>query len=246
MLAALESLIQADDRLLATELVQQLMISIGDVNPEVIDPIIQRMLASEDVEAREAGGAIAAFAALEWDRPDLIKQVLSGDFHVRKGIAQTVARLVADTSNDELATETLIRLMSDDVDEVRKEVATVALILRNHPLRPFVKLLTALIDSPSYVHASTQLLITLEHAPDKIDGLVLKASQRFLSVFGNDAADIRTGAAGDARYVSKLVVRGLAQCQSRIHRAALLDVLDQLLELGVYGINDAIEKSERI
>ena len=161
VLAALESLIQADDRLLATELVQQLMISIGDVNPEVIDPIIQRMLASEDVEAREAGGAIAAFAALEWDRPDLIKQVLSGDFHVRKGIAQTVARLVADTSNDELATETLIRLMSDDVDEVRKEVATVALILRNHPLRPFVKLLTTLIDSPSYVHASTQLLITL-------------------------------------------------------------------------------------
>lgn len=246
VLAALESLIQADDRLLATELVQQLMISIGDVNPEVIDPIIQRMLASEDVEAREAGGAIAAFAALEWDRPDLIKQVLSGDFHVRKGIAQTVARLVADTSNDELATDTLIRLMSDDVDEVRKEVATVALILRNHPLRPFVKLLTALIDSPSYVHASTQLLITLEHAPDKIDGLVLKASQRFLSVFGNDAADIRTGAAADAHYVSKLVVRGLAQCQSRIHRAALLDVLDKLLELGVYGINDAIEKSERI
>ncbi len=246
VLTALESLIQADDRLLATELVQKLMISIGDVNPEVIDPIIQRMLASEDVEARETGGAIAAFAALEWDRPDLIKQVLSGDFHVRKGIAQTVARRVADTSNDELATETLIRLMIDDVDEVRKEVATVALILRNHPLRPFVKLLTALIDSPSYVHASTQLLITLEHAPDKVDDLVLKASQRFLSVFGNDAADIRTGAAADAHYVSKLVVRGLAQCQSRTHRAALLDILDQLLELGVYGINDAIEKSERI
>ena len=35
VLAALESLIQADDRLLATELVQQLMISIGNVNPEV-------------------------------------------------------------------------------------------------------------------------------------------------------------------------------------------------------------------
>ena len=142
--------------------------------------------------------------------------------------------------------ETLIRLMSDDADEVRKEVATVASILCNHPLQPFVKLLTALIDSPSYVHALTQLLFTLEHAPDKIDDLILKASQRFLSVFGNDAADIRTGATGHARYVSKLVVRGLAQCQSPTHRAVLLDVLDQLLELGVYGVNDAIEKSERI
>lgn len=246
VLEAFEILIRAHDCLLAAEGVQRLMLYIGKVNPEVIDPVIWRMLASENGETREAGGAIAAHAALEWGRPDFMAQALSGDFHVRKGIAQTVARSIADTSNTELATETLIRLMSDDVDEVRKEVATLALILRNHPLRPFVKLLTALIDSPSYVHASTQLLFTLEHAPDKIDDLVLKASQRFLSDFGNDAADIRTGAAGDARYVSKLVVRGLAQCQSPTHRAVLLDVLDQLLELGVYGINDAIEKSERI
>ena len=245
-LEAFEILIQAHDCLLAAEGVQRLMLYIGKVNPEVIDPVIRRMLASENGETREAGGAIAALAALEWDRPDFMAQALSGDFHVRKGVARITAELTAYTSNTELAVETLIRLMSDDVDEVRKKVATVALILRNHPLQPFVKLLTALIDSPSYVHASTQLLFTLEHAPDKIDDLVLKASQRFLSVFGSDAADSRTGAAGDARYVSKLVVRGLAQCQSPTHRAVLLDVLDQLLELGVYGINDAIEKSERI
>ena len=75
--------------------------------------------------------------------------------------------------------------------------------------------------------------------------MVLKASQRFLSVFGSDAADIRTEAAGDALYVSKLVVRGLAQSQDRDHRAALLDVLDQLLELNVYGINTAITEAER-
>lgn len=245
-LEAFEILIQAHDCLLAAEGVQRLMLYIGKVNPEVIDPVIRRMLASENGETREAGGAIAALAALEWDRPDFMAQALSGDFHVRKGVARMTAELTAYTSNTELAVETLIRLMSDDVDEVRKKVATVALILRNHPLQPFVKLLAALIDSPSYVHASTQLLFTLEHAPDKIDDLVLKASQRFLSVFGSDAADIRTGAAGDARYVSKLVVRGLAQCQSPTRRAVLLDVLDQLLELGVYGINDAIEKSERI
>ena len=246
VLEAFEILIRAHDRLLAAEGVQRLMLYIGKVNPEVIDPVIWRMLASENGETREAGGAIAAHAALEWGRPDFMAQALSRDFHVRKGVAQTVARSVAYTSNTKLATETLIRLMSDDVDEVRKEVATLALILRNHPLRPFVKLLTALIDSPSYIHASTQLLFTLEHAPDKIDDLVLKVSQRFLSVFGNDAADIRTGASGDAHYISKLVVRGLAQCQSPTRRAVLLDVLDQLLELGVYGINDAIEKSERI
>ena len=89
-------------------------------------------------------------------------------------------------------------------------------------------------------------MITLDQAPDKVDDLILKASRRFLDVFGSDAADIRTGAAGDALYVSKLVVRGLAQCQDRRHRAALLDVLDQLLELNVYGINTAITEAERV
>lgn len=150
------------------------------------------------------------------------------------------------TSNAELATATLIRLMNDDADEVREEAAAVAPHLREHPLQPFVQLLTALIDSPSYDHATPQLLLTLQYAPDRVDELVLKAAQRFVDVFGNDAADIRTGAAGDAHYISELVVRGLAQCRDRTHRAALLDVLDLLLELGVYGINDAIAESERL
>lgn len=43
----------------------------------------------------------------------------------------------------------------------------------------------------------------------------------------------------DAHYISELVVRGLAQSRDRIHRAALLQVLDLLLELGVDGINYA-------
>lgn len=245
-LTAFAALIQADDRLLATKPVESLMVYIGNMNPEVIDPVIQRMLASENAEARQAGGTIAAFAALEWDRPELMQQALSGDFCVRKGIAQLTAELFINTSNNELATETLIHLMNDEVDEVRKETAEVASRLRHHPLRPFDRLLIALIDSSSYAHAATQLLLALDQATDKVDDLVLKASQRFLSVFGNDAADIRTGAAGDAFYVSRLVVRGLAQSRDRGHRAALLDVLDQLLELNVYGITAAITEAERI
>lgn len=246
VLAAFAVLIQADDRLLAAEVVQRLIIHIGNVDPEVIDPVIQRMLASENAEVREAGGTIAAFAALEWDRPGFMQQALSGDFHVRKGIAKLTAELFVKTSNNELATETLIHLMNDDVDEVRKETAEVASRLRHHSLRPFDRLLMALIDSSSYVHAATQLLIMLDQAPDKVDELVLRASERFISVFGRAAADIRTGAAGDAFYVSKLVVRGLAQSQDRGHQAALLDILDQLLELGIYGISDAIATTERI
>ena len=39
---------------------------------------------------------------------------------------------------------------------------------------PFTQLLTALIDSPSYDHATPQLLLTLQYAPDKVDEIDLE------------------------------------------------------------------------
>lgn len=243
--AAFQRLIDADDRILATGMVRQLMIYIGNVDPAIIEPVIKRMLESLDMEAREEGGRLAAFAALEWDRPELMTRALAGDSRIRKGAAEVCANRVDRTSNVELASSTLIGLMSDDDSEVREAVAEVAAHLRDRPLRPFANLLAALIESPAYEHATPQLLITLQHAPDKVDELVLQASQRFVSIFGSDASDIRTGAAGDAHYFSQLVVRSLAQAGDRGDRAALLNVLDKMLELGVYGVDDAIAVAER-
>ncbi|WP_369374494.1 hypothetical protein AB1046_09055 [Promicromonospora sp. Populi] len=135
--------------------------------------------------------------------------------------------------------------MHDDDDEIRKAVGQLAIHLRGHNLRPLASLLADLIASPSYVHATPQLLISLQDAPDKVDDLVDLAAHRFLDIHGSDVADIRTGAAGDAHYISELVVRGLAQTRDRKRVSALLDILDRLVELGVYGVDRAIEHAER-
>lgn len=243
--AAFQLLIDTDDRLLASDLVRRLMIHIGNVEPAIIDPVIDRMLKSPDDEAREEGGRFAAFAALEWERPELMARALADDMRVRKGVAEICANRVDRASNAELATAALLTLMNDYEPEVREAVAEVASHLRDRPLRSFADLLGALIESPSYEHATSQLLITLQHAPDRVDELVLQASQRFISFFVSDARDIRRGAAGDARYISQLVVRGLAQSWDREYRGQLLDVLDRMLVLGVYGVDDAIAVSER-
>jgi hypothetical protein len=245
-LEAFEHLIDADDHLLAADLVQQLMVYIGNINPEVIDPVIQRMLASTDGETRTAGGQLAAFAALEWERPELMAQALASDTEVRQGAARVCAGRVDHTSNTELAMTTLIKFFNDPADEVRKTAAEVVARLRDKALKPVAELLEAAIDSPAYEHAIPQLLLTLQHAPDKVDDLVLRAAQRFVAQYGKEAADIRTSAAGDARQVSELVVRGLAQSPDPIHRSALLDVLDLLLENSVYGIGEAIADFERL
>lgn len=245
-IGAFQLLIDADDLLLAADMVQRLMLYIGNVNPEVIDHVIQRMLSSQDDEVRIAGGRLAAFAALEWERPEVMAQALDRDQAVRRGVAYTCAVRAEHTSNAGLASATLTHLFHDPDAEVLKAAARAAAELRDKDLKPFLDVFESLIDSPAYEYATPQLLITLQHATDRVDELVLRAAKRFIEVYGQEAADIRTRAAGDAHYISDLVVRGLAQSRDPAHRAALLDRLDRLLELGVYGIGDAIADFERI
>jgi len=242
---AFQTLIENNDRVLATHFVRRLMIYLGNVDPTLIDPVIDRMLGSQDPEARQEGGRLAAFAALEWGRAKLIDRVFTSDKLVRTGAAEVCANHVDSTSNAKLASSVLMALMDDAEPEVQEAVAKVAMHLRDKPLRPFMALLKALIESPVCERATPQLWITLQNSTDKVDELVLQASRRYISIFGADASDIRTGAAGDARYISQLVVRGLAQSRNKAHRAELLDVLDGMLLIGAYGVDDAVTEAER-
>ena len=130
-------------------------------------------------------------------------------------------------------------------EAVRQEAAEVAAALRNHELRPFEDTLKALIASPAFTDAVPQLLITLEQAPDRVDDLVLMCGRQFVAVLGADAGDMQTSAAGDAQQVGQLLIRGLAQSSTSEDRAALLDVLDELLLTGAYGIDEIISGAER-
>lgn len=242
---AFEHLIDTDDLLLASGKLDNLMFYIGNVDPEVVDPVIDRMLSSTDVEVRRAGGRMAAFAALQWERPALIERALASDVETRCGLAERCAEMVDRSADSELVLSTLRRLMHDEDDDVRKEVGTLASHLCGDNLRHYAEFLAELIASPSYVYATPQLLITLQKTPDKVDDLVDLAAHHFLNIYGEDVADIGTGAAGDAHYISDLVVRGLAQTRDLRRTKALLDILDRLLELGVYGVDWAIEGAIR-
>ena len=72
-----------------------------------------------------------------------------------------------------------------------EQVGTLAGNLRGDDLRPYAELLADLIASPSYVHATPQLLITLQEAPDRVDDLVDLAAHRFLNIHGEDVADLQ-------------------------------------------------------
>lgn len=239
-------LIQGDDALLATEPVQRLIVYVGNDDPVAVLPVLDRMLVSSDSGVQEAGGQLAAYAAMEWGMADVLQRVLDGqEASQRKGAAGLCAFRLPHTSNTVVASAALKVLFMDSEEEVRKAAGEVAGSLREHRLQPSRDVLSALIASPAFETCLPQLLITLERAPDRVDDLVLLCVKRFNQVFGTDASDIRTGAAGDARHIGELVIRGLAQSRTRKNRAALLDVLDGLLLLGAYGISELVNASER-
>jgi hypothetical protein len=244
--AAFWRLIETDDALLATEPVMRLLLLIGNEDPAAVLPVVERMYVSEDAAAREAGGQLAAFAAMEWGVGEHLAAVLDGaNVAARKGAAGTAAHRLSHTRDADVAARILRALVNDADDGVRKEAAEVAGALRGHALRPFNAVLKTLLESPAFAAALPQMLITLERAPDRVDDLALLCAQRFVAVLAEDAGDIRTSAAGDAREVGKLVIRGLAQSRTPSQRAALLDVLDQLFLIGAYGIDDVVGESER-
>lgn len=243
--AAFDQLIKCDDALLASELVLNLMYYIGNANPERIVPVIDRMLVSKDPEVRNAGGKMAAHAALQWEKSDLLDKALNGDNEVRKGAATACSSRIDRAANSELNVAALRQLMHDPDENVQKAVSDLVIHLKGEKLRPYASLLKELIASPSYVHATPQLLIVLQDSPGRVDDLVEPAAHRFLDLFETEVADYRTASAGDAHYIADLAIRGLAQADQNDRVAALLDIIDRLLQLGVYGLESSLEQAER-
>jgi hypothetical protein len=235
----------SDDRLFATHTMGRLMMYVGNGNPAIVLPLVQRMLASAEPEVREAGGRMAAVAGMEWSQGNLLSSLITmPDAATRKGIATVCAHRLPNTTNSALAINALRVFLNDSDATVRASAAEVAGALRDKPLRPFSAVLAELIASSAFSDATPQLFITLEHAPDRVDDLVTACACRFVDLHGSDIGNIATRAAGDARRVAQLVFRGYAQAKSATRRRESLDLIDQLLKFNAFGIAELVEAAE--
>jgi hypothetical protein len=222
------------------------MVYIGNTDPTIVEPVIRRMLASEFAEVRKVGGQLAAYAGLELGFTNLLTSAQGAeDAATREGGAITCAQRLPHTSNATLASAVLKELTNDADEKVREAVAGVAAALRGRELRPFKEVLISLIDSPSFEPAVDQLLITLEHATDRIDDLIMACARRFVDVFGMDMGNLSTRAAGNADEVGRLVLRAYEQARTRPERSAVLDLIDKLLLFSAYRVDERVDAAAR-
>jgi hypothetical protein len=245
-LEAFEVLIQTDDRLLGTQHAVNLIRYVGNNDPAIAKPVVNRMLASEFAEVRKVGGQMAAFAGIEWDLTDLLETArVAADSATRSGVGLVCARRLPQTSNAALAAATLQHLAQDTDEEVREAVAEMAGALRGEKLDPFRDVLISLINSPSFEPSVDQLLITLERAVDRIDSLIMACAQRFIDTFGTDMGNLSTSAAGNANEVGLLILRAYEQARTKAERSAVLDLIDKLLLFAAYRVEELVDAAER-
>lgn len=244
VLASFPQLIDCDDELLASHPVRALVMEIGD--DEIAQPVIERMLASENREVREAGGELTAYAAAELGRGDLLAGTFDADAAVRKGAAFECSWILPEASDDEPLRAALIRFFDDDDPEVRSAATYAVVNVRQEKLEGQVELIEALIASRAFDDGLLELLETLEEIEGDPDELVLLTARRFLDRHGDSLDPITDlGLAVIAEKLGELVARGYSQAPGAESRSRFLDLIDELLEAGAYGFSDLIGGAER-
>jgi hypothetical protein len=234
------------DEALATRPFEQLTVYVAYRDSQASLAVIDTMLESKTERVRRSGARLGAFLALEFNRPELLARLVSSsDAHARRGAAVMCAHRLRLTALTGDATAALRTLLVDADSTVRESAAEVAGDLRGERLRPHAPLLIDLIRSDAFSFAVPQLLITLEQAPDQIGDLILATAERLILTHRDELSDMRTHAAADAHSMSTLVVRAYAQATSDAARSTALDLIDDLLRLGAYGVEDALRESER-
>ena len=78
-----------------------------------------------------------------------------------------------------------------------------------------------------------------------MDDLFIAFARRFVTVYSAQTSDISTGAAGEAREVGELLLRAYAQAIDVTAKGEVLDILDELLAFGAYGVAELVGAAER-
>lgn len=206
--------------------------------------VAEEMTAHADEQMREHGARYLTLAAIEAGRVDLLPIVAeSDDSTIRRGAAFILAARLR-WSEDAVVADTLAPMFADSDERVREAAATFAGNLRGQRLVPFRQVIDSFLSAP-FAPDITELLFTLENAPEPEHELVLKVAHRVIEEEAAALGDLRTRAAGHARYLSRLILRSYSLAENVELRRECLDAIDRLLQVRAYGVADAIDELRR-
>jgi hypothetical protein len=239
-------LLDAEDSILRASTVERFLRDALPTHYQTLRPVLQRMLTSAIPEVAEAGARQASLAALTLDEAaDLADACMAGTSQQRKGAAEVFAANLGSADHRQFCEASLSRLFSDSEEEVRHEAATCFRHLGVQPINDYASLVDEFLQSPAFQSNFDDLILTLDRSEVPLPEFAHRVCNRFVEVAGSEAGDIRTRSAGTATEVTRLILRLYSQTNQEAMRSHCLDVIDAMVAVGTYGLDQAIESYER-
>ena len=244
-------LCDTEEDLLGTYFVEQFLRYALTTHFDQLEPIVKRMLVSQNTQVGRVGARRACIAAFNNDRAQpLADQAMGGSQFLRLGAAEVYATNLGHGDLQRVCEAALHTLFQDDDDEVRKAAARCFGNLSDEDVERLGGLIQAFIESPAFDSDHHLLLHTLNEGSARVPDVVLSVCERFFTVSGEAARDIQRPAFGEAQIISELVARIYGQQLNASYQDSAmidrcLDLIDEMCMLRIYGLEKLLEVQDR-
>jgi len=239
-------LCNTEDGLLKTRHVEEFMRYATLTHFGQLQPIVDRMLRSDDPDVAQAGARQACIASLGLEEADgLAEQCLTGSEPLRKGAAQVFAANVAQAQFRSVCEDRLVQIFDDPSEKVRALASECFDKLEGDALGDTTALVERFETSAAFAANRAHLIRALETTTARLPDVTISVCKRFIEIAGTAAGDMRTRAAGEAHRLSDLIIRAYHQAADQAIRKRCLDTIDDLLRVGAMGLQEALGEFER-
>jgi len=239
-------LCNTENSLLGTRTVEQFVYYAIQTHSEILCPILERMITSDDPEVIEAGSRQACVASLNIEEAKpFAARCLSGTTAHQLGAAKIFVVNFRSAHFRAFCETALIQLFHADDETVRDQAARCFLHLKRDELNHYVELTNQFVQSPAFRRNSHDLIRALEETTASVPDLTYRVCDRYINnLKEKNTGNERVYLAADS--VTPLLAKIYSQStrNSRL-QSQCLDLIDQLSEMEVYGLEKTFEQFER-
>lgn len=209
--------------------------------------VVRAMLSSPEQDLRQSGARHLTF--LSFEDSSLAAEVDAlfcgkGEME-RSAVVGVFANNVTNLAMRDRIIGFVTAGFDDPSKTVRESAARVFYSLSSEQLEAYDSMFVAYAQSASHLDGMTSALHLLQTSQYPLPLAALSVCERFLEANRTDVGSIASGVSADAHYVVELCIRLHAQHQEPDTRVRCLDLLDELVKEGVYGIEDDLAAIER-
>ena len=206
-------------------------------------PILLRMLESSEPATARAGAKHIALAALWVDdaREDGNRLLKLGE-EARVGAATIYANNLGNATVRQECEERLRGLFTDDSAAVRREASTCWFALKPDQVASRGSLIGAFAKSMESGDGTSHLAHRLKESRRPLPPELCDVGKSAVAAYGSKAASIQFAEAGVAHDLAPLMVRLHEESSDPALRKRILDVIDDMVRAGFYGIGEQLTK----